>query len=178
MAAPESLILRQIEPGDKTTGLSLGNRENVPLKTFLKKCALEFHQGDIAKTYVLVPPDEKTPRIWAYITFMCSEISLGDSYSLDDCIRASQYKIFPAMKIARLAVDSEVQGIGYGTALIDWAISLIKEDIMPWIGCRFVILDAKKPVVKFYERSGFTMLGTRMNRESKNPVMFIDLHKI
>jgi len=178
LATPERLILRQIESGDKTTGLSLGDKESVPLKTFLRKCALEFHRGDIGKTYVLVSPDEDAPRIWAYITLMCSEISLGDSYSLDDCTKASQYKVFPAIKIARLAVDSQIQGIGYGTALIDWSVSLAKKDFMPWVGCRFVILDAKELVVNFYESSGFTMLDTKMNRKSKHPVMFIDLHKL
>ena len=54
MSTPEDFILRQIQSGDDTMKLSLGDASYTPLKIFLRKNALDFHQYEIAKTYVLV----------------------------------------------------------------------------------------------------------------------------
>lgn len=64
-----SLIIRELRQEDKSNRLSLGQPEHAPLKAFLKKAALEFHNDNVAKTYVLV--DQAAPsRIWGYITLM------------------------------------------------------------------------------------------------------------
>lgn len=49
-----NLYIRELQQADKSNGLSLGKQEYIPLKTFLKKAALEFHLDNVAKTYVLV----------------------------------------------------------------------------------------------------------------------------
>ena len=177
MSAPESLIVREIDSADAAGKLSLGNAEFTPLKTFLRKRAKSFHRSNVAKTYVLVPM-EGAARIWGYITLMCSQITLDGAHSLDDCESADQYKNLPAIKIVRIATDQEIQGQGYGAALVELAISISLEDIMPKVGCRFLIVDAKRFAVKFYEKIGFTILDTPKNRAAKQPLMFIDLHKL
>ena len=48
-----TLILREIRLGDKTNKLSLGNQNFVPLKIYLEKDAWQFHEENIAKTFVL-----------------------------------------------------------------------------------------------------------------------------
>jgi len=172
---PQSLQFRQIQPSDNTTKLSLGKKEYQPLKSFLRNCALDFHQNHIASTYVLV---DEVARVWGYITLMCSEVTLGSGYSFGECPRANEYKIFPAVKVARLAVDKRLQGQGYGRLMIDWCVSMVKNDIMPIIGCRFLTVDAKRVSVPFYEKMGFNMLETPANIISEHPVMFIDLYKV
>ncbi len=56
------LNFRQIQPGDRVRGLSLGDESFWPLKSFLQKQALDFHQQNIAKTYVLVE-ESPTPKV-------------------------------------------------------------------------------------------------------------------
>ena len=43
--------IRQIEPGDTLTGLSLGDAAFVALKNFLRRQARPYHNQDLAKTY-------------------------------------------------------------------------------------------------------------------------------
>jgi len=176
-AIPESLRLREIRPGDNLTGLSLGDASLVPLKSFLRQNALEFHQNDIAKTYVLVNDSTAASKVWGYLTLMCSEVMLGQGYRLEDSPKSYQYDTFAAIKIARLAVDQRLQGYGYGTRMVKWSISLVKEKIMPLVGCRFLIVDAKQNAISFYENVGFMLLDTPQNQHSKHPLMFLDLHK-
>ncbi len=175
MTVPRVLTLREIEPGDRVAGLSLGNSAFTPLKSFLRNHAQSFHTSNIAKSYVLVPLDGN--RVYGYVTLMSSEVTLA-GHKFEDCPHATGYKTYPAVKIARLAIDQSLQGSGYGRALIDWSISVAQNQIMPHIGCRFVIVDSKRESMRFYEKSGFTFLDTEKNRDSAHPLMFLDLHKL
>lgn len=177
MSIPQSLLFRPMMSGDIVTGLSLGDKSFQPLKTFLRKSALDFHLSDVAKTYVLVE-DISPSKVWGYITIVCSEITLGEGYSLEDCPRANQYKTFAAIKIARLAVDRRLRGQGYGRQMVKWCISLVKDNIVPIVGCRFLIVDSKSNAISFYEKIGFTVLDTPENKQHKKPLMFLDLHRI
>lgn len=164
-------------PGDILTGLSFGKSEAKPLKTFLKNKAQEFHTKNLAKTYVVVE-DESPSRVWGYATLMCSSIDLGKNHRIDDCEAAGAYRNFPAVKIARLALHSDIQGRGIGRSLVDWSISVAKEGIMPHVGCRFLVVDSKKSAVGFYEKVGFTFLNTEKNRKKTDPVLFLDIHRL
>lgn len=66
MLNPQSLQFRQIQSGDNTAKFSLGKKEYQPLKSFLRNCAFDFHQNNIASTYVLV---DEVARIWGYVTY-------------------------------------------------------------------------------------------------------------
>ena len=178
MSAPDSLVLRELLPDDIANKLSLGKAEFQPLKTYLRKSAHKFHRTDIAKTYVFVPEDEEPPRIWGYISLTCSQVSLDDKYFTDDCTEANRYEALPAVKIVRLAVDKELKGRGLGQQLVDFAVWRASDSIMPNVGCRFLMADAKKSAVSFYEKVGFTLLDTLENKRSRHPVMFMDLHKL
>lgn len=177
MSNHKSLLLREIEPGDKVAGLSLGDPSAAPLKTFLRRCAKEFHHANVAKSYVLVPEGDN-PRVLGYITLICSEIKLDGNHEIDDCGRANRYKDSPAVKIARLAIDRSIQRSGYGSALVQLAISIAQKNIMPNIGCRFLITEAKPHAINFYQKTGFTLLMTNPNQRRPSPLMFLDLHKL
>ncbi len=177
MAEVGKIILRQIECDDNTSKLSLGKSEYTPLKTFLKKDAFDFHQYEIAKTYVLVDENSVRPRVWGYITLMNSEILLHEELRPQETAQTSKYEAFPAVKIARLAVDKELQGLGYGAKLLNWCISHIKLAIMPYVGCRFLVVDAKRDSVEFYQKSGFVLLDIDEQYTEEHPMMFFDLHQ-
>jgi GNAT superfamily N-acetyltransferase len=173
---PMDLDVRPIRTGDRLRGMSLGDAAFTPLKTFLQRDALEFERQSLARTYGAFTGDPQ--RIVGYVTLVCGEVVTADG---DGCLIADldyRYSQYPAVKIARLAVDQSVQGIGLGRELVNLALGTTVREICPAVGCRFVMVDAKKNAVKFYERCGFTLLDTPANREREAPVMFVDLSKI
>jgi GNAT superfamily N-acetyltransferase len=170
------LILRPIEPEDKTSGFSLGSEEARLLKAFLHKDAKKYHSANISKTFVLVEM-VTNPKIKGYLTLVCSEISHEGSIELMECPQASKYN-YPAIKLARLAIHKDIQRKGYGRGMIDWCIAHVTKNIMPHTGCRFLVVDSKPSAVRFYGKAGFTILDTPGNRECLSPVMYIDLHKV
>ena len=175
MPPSSALSIRAIEQNDHVNAFSTGNAEHLPLKNFLRNQAIEFHFSNIVKTYVAV--DDQN-RVWGYTSLMCSDIELEDGYELEDCDGANCYETLPAVKIARLAVDSKLRGKGLGRNLIEFSIAIAKDMIMPHAGCRFLVVDAKQDAVSFYrDKIGFTLLDTEGNENTEHPVMFIDLQK-
>ncbi|EKD73103.1 MAG: GCN5-related N-acetyltransferase [uncultured bacterium] len=173
----EDFTLCQIQFNDDTTKLSLGDAAHTPLKRFLKKSAFDFHQYEIAKTYVLVNQNSSPSRIWGYITLMNSEVVLNEGQRPQETSATSRYEAFPAVKIARLAVDKALRGNGFGTMFLDWCMNHVKLAIMPYVGCRFLVVDAKRDSVAFYQKSGFILLNTDSNATDEHPLMFFDLYR-
>ncbi len=166
----EDVYIREIRQGDNTNRLSLGDKNFHLLKIFLQKHALDWHEKNITKTYVLVA--ENMPnRVLGFLSLICSEIKIPDSNRL-----AEQLKVYPAIKIARLAIDKSVQGRGYGKHLINHAYMIIKNAIMPHVGCRYVIVDSKKTAIPFYEKLGFILLNTEVNIKEESPLMILDMY--
>ncbi len=163
--------LRLIKSGDVVTGLSLGDKAFQPLKTFLQRDAKRFQDRNLARTYGVFGGS----KIVAYITLVCGEVSASDEIRDDE--DSFTYDSYPAVKIARLAVDRRNRG-GLGKQLVDFALGVVKNQIAPVVGCRFVIVDSKMQSVGFYKKCGFTMINTDVNRERAEPIMFIDLHRI
>jgi len=121
----------------------MGDRKYQALKTFLQKDAKTFHNENIARTYVLVDPDATVPDVIGYITLICSEITCKGGNATTANARADAYDTMPGVKIGRFAVHKDCQGMKYGTDLINWTLAEIITEIMPRIGCRFLIVDSK-----------------------------------
>lgn len=173
-----SVIIKQIGPGDKLTGLSLGNPAFTPLKTFLQKHAQKYETQSLARTYGAF--NEATGKVIAYVTLVCGEIVTDES--AEDLVQEPgldySYHHYPAVKIARLAVDQRMAGNRIGTTLVNLALGQARRIICPTVGCRFVVVDSKRESVEFYEKCGFTMLDTADNRKRAAPVMWIDLNRV
>ncbi|MBC2887291.1 GNAT family N-acetyltransferase [Brucella intermedia] len=166
--------LRLIEPSDKVTGLSLGSEEFTPLKMFIQRKAKDYQVNSFARTYGLFGPEAK---LIGYITLICGEILTKTPQDVIPPEQIYDYKTFPSVKIARLAVDRRYQGKGLGDYLVSFAIGVVKDAIAPHVGCRFVVVDSKQSAVRFYERLGFTLLDTATNRANEQPVMYLDILK-
>ena len=178
-ATPEvSFDLKEIEPGDALAGFSLGDAAFNPLKTFLRRDAKKYHIEDLGKTYGLFET-AGARCIRAYITLVCGEIEVQEGQPAVEGVEF-RYPTYPAVKIARLAVDHRFRdrGLGLGTTLVRFALGVVKDQICPRVGCRFVVLDAKQQSVAFYLKQGFTLLDTEENRNRGQPIMFMDLRKI
>ena len=172
-----ALVIRELQQDDSCNALSLGDPAYLPLKNFLRNEAKKLHLENLAKTFVLVEEDEAKVR--GYITTVCSHVSV-EQFSADDgpLVDGFRYKDYPAIKLARLAVDKSLRGAGAGSQLVDLAIGLILEHVMPNIGCRFLIVDAKASSVDFYVKKGFTRIGEIEDGDQEQTAMFIDLHRL
>lgn len=180
---PDYLIL-PINDHHRSGSFKSGDQEFLPLKTFLQKEAVKFKKGFIAQTYIIIDDNERTDRnkpvleygykILGYITLTCSEVAI-EGYKLEGCESAERYASLPAVKIARLAVDKRAQGKKIGKQLFEYALMVAKDEIMPRVGCRFLITDAKKNAISFYEKQEMQLLDTDENKRKEHPVMFIDL---
>lgn len=95
--------IRKLADTDNVQHFKAGDSSFLPLKTFLQKQAKQFQQSSIAQTYVAV---NEQNAIIGFVTLTCSEIDLQNGYELADCSHANHYEFLPAVKIARLAVDS------------------------------------------------------------------------
>jgi ribosomal protein S18 acetylase RimI-like enzyme len=164
--------LRKLTASDNVQNFKSGNQAFLPLKTFLQKQAKQFQASSIAQTYVAVT-DSNT--VIGFVTLTCSEIDLQNGYDLPDCHHANNYEFLPAVKIARLAVDSRYRGSGIGSTLVAYAIALIQDNIAENVGCRFIVTDAKSEAVRFYQNMGFVLLDSEDNQSQEHQLMFLDL---
>ena len=80
------------------------------------RIAEQFQQSSIAQTYVAITGDK---RVIGFVTLTCSEIDLQNGYDVADCSQANGYEFLPAVKIARLAVDTRYRGCGIGSILLN-----------------------------------------------------------
>lgn len=145
---PEQLFCREINKEDSSSGFSLDSSEYTPLKIFLRKQAVKFHDQNVTKTYVLSSNKEKG-RIWGYCSLNCSEIDLGKDSKFHP------YTHLPAIKLTRLAIDHRLQKKGLGKQLVQHGLSIAKDIIMKKVGCRFLLVDSKPNAISFYEKLGF-----------------------
>ncbi|SJM93923.1 Acetyltransferase, GNAT family [Crenothrix polyspora] len=164
--------IRKLEATDSVQNFKTGNPSFLPLKTFLQKQAKQFQQSSIAQTYVAVMNDK---TIIGFVALTCSEIDLQNGYELTDCSHANHYEFLPAVKIARLAVDSRYRNFSVGSTLVGYAIALIRDKIAENVGCRFVVTDAKTEEVDFYLKQGFIVLDSEGNQSTEHTLMFLDL---
>ena len=167
--------LQQISEIHKTTKLSLGDADFVPLKTYLRRHALNHHNANFARTYVIVGSNN---IVIAYITLVAGQIEAELPDVLGDGEPEFQYNHFPCVKIARLAVHSDTQRSGIGQELVRFAIGIVRARVMEAVGCRFLTVDSKQKSLEFYNGVGFTMLDTQENKDREEPIMFIDLKKV
>lgn len=84
------------------------------------------------------------------------------------------YTSFPAVKIGRLGVSVDMQGMGIGTSLLTAIKSFMCHDNRT--GCRYITLDAYNipRVIAFYERNDFVLLK-KPHRDRKLEPMCFDL---
>jgi GNAT superfamily N-acetyltransferase len=166
------LELREIKAGDRLTGLSLGDPAFTPLKIFAQKHAKNYAEQMLAKSYGVF----EGQKLLGYVALVCGQIEVDGGEPAPDVGNARfDYKHYPAVKIARLAVDQRYRKTGLGGRLVDFSLGLARDTIASAVGCRFVVLDAKQQSVAFYEKNGFRLIDTATNRARAEPVMFLDL---
>jgi ribosomal protein S18 acetylase RimI-like enzyme len=168
--------IRPLSEGDCKSPFCLDkDKSDLPLKIFFRKDAKKAGVEFITKSYVAIPTNPDDVRILGYISIMSAEISLLGSYNIPNKPRADRYPSQPAVRIARLAVADDCQGSGIGSDLVSLAVSISLDQIVPFVGCRFIVVNAKQKSIAFYTKRGFTLLETEANTSNPAPIMWLDL---
>lgn len=151
-------VISPLENNHDRSGFDCGDPE---LNSFLRATARQHGDKGISRTFVLSEP-ENPGSIMGYFTLTLCEVRsehLPEKY-------AKRYPShgLPAVRLARLAVDSSCQGRGYGGLLLAEAIRrtlLISEHA----GVVGLFVDAKGDRARrFYAKYGFVALrGHRLH---------------
>ncbi len=137
------------------------------LNAFLKEDAFKNQEALISKTYLCYHFDQ----LVGYIT-LTTDIIKKEEVQGEERIDVP-YKEYPAIKIARLAVDNKYERKGVGRFLLLVAAGKALK-ISDEVGCRFITVDSKKDSIGFYEkRGGFELVKKRKN--SMYPTMYLDI---
>lgn len=119
------------------------------MEMFLKAEAYEEQTRGMNTTFVYL--DDRSEKILAYVSLCNDAINLELAEREDEDIT---YGSVPALKIARLAVDTSMMRQGIGKLLIEYSAyqaQLIREHS----GIFFLTLDCYEHRVSFYESVGF-----------------------
>ncbi len=141
------------------------------LTKFIINEAEEFDRQLIAKTFVATVND----RVVGFISTTCSEVKIEDSSTDAVDSPINNFLLKPAIKIVRFAVDRQYQGCGIGGNLLSLCMAIVLDDIVPYIGCRYLVLDARPERVDWYQSYGFELIDTYENIHRDHPLMFVDL---
>lgn len=119
------------------------------LNEFLSRYAVKNNQLGIGKTFVALDNQEKIAGYFTLATAQVVYQEIPDEYRG----KLPKYPI-PALRIARLAVNKELQGKGIGRWLLAQAFIKIVQ-VADITGIYFIIVDAKETSKAFYEHYGF-----------------------
>jgi GNAT superfamily N-acetyltransferase len=109
---------------------------------------MRAQEAGTARTYVWTPPDSR--RVVAYYSVTPTQV-LRSEVPAD----AGGYSVVPAYLIARLALDRDLHGQGYGTDLLLDAVEVIVNASTRAAG-RLIVFDAiDTNAAAFYQRQGF-----------------------
>lgn len=176
--ASDRLIISKLGAAgqDQVSRFRMSEEDDRALQIFIRSHARKSAAANLTQTYVAKL--EGDPRIIGYVSLMCAEVALEKTYALDDKTGADRFEYHPAVRIARLAVADGHRGQGVGTRLLEAAMGVVLVGIVPSAGCRFLILDAKRKSIPFYQQHGFRLLDTPENHAKANPLMFLDLRNL
>jgi GNAT superfamily N-acetyltransferase len=136
------------------------------INKFILSEAKAFQEEMLGTTYLFSSNGE----IIAFVTLQMAEIK-RDSLSTKDRLQIGKDR-YPAVQIGQLAVHVDYEDNDIGTYILDWSVGKAMK-ISEQIGCRFVVLNAEREAMAFYEKYGFRTLPKQDGRIY--PFMFLDL---
>lgn len=153
------------------------------LNDFLFHKAKDYLQEHLATTFVI----EDDHSTIAYYSLLNDSLPVTQKYFSSKSAwkrflqklvshRKRHLEYFPAVKIGRLAVNSNIQKSGLGKIIIlkiiDYTIKVNQE-----CACKLITVDAYRQSLRFYEKMGFQFLSDA-DRDKSERLMFLDLTPI
>lgn len=167
--------LRQFQLSPKTD-IKPFRCADADLNEFLLEDAKSFQEELMAVTYLLEYMEQNVTV--AYFSLLADKIIFNpeEKSSWNKINRKipnpKRRRSYPAVKIGRLAVNSNFAGNGIGTFILDnikYVFANVKR-----LGCRFITVDALSSAVNFYDKNGFRFI-TETDKDDPTRLMFFDL---
>ncbi|MDP2182400.1 MAG: GNAT family N-acetyltransferase [Actinomycetota bacterium] len=163
--------VRHLRASDATASFACGD---AGLDRFLQRHAWQNQDAlGIGVTYVATPGSE----IAGYVTLAAGALE-RDVVPTDPVAAYPRYPL-PFLRLARLAVDARVQGVGVGSALVDFALR-VAWTMRGQVGYAGVAVDALPGAVDYYETLGFGQLAVLRGSSTARPrqiPMYLSLNK-
>ncbi len=138
--------IRALLPSDDRSRFRSGDAD---LDRFLRAYAGQNQfRRHLATTYVAL----ESGRLLAYVTVAAGQIEV-ETLPVAERRGLPRYPL-PILRLARLAVDEGVQGLGLGKEMLRFVFHLALR-MMEGFGCVGVCVDARPASVRFYEQYGF-----------------------
>ena len=149
------------------------------LNDFLLNSSKEYQKEFLATTYVI----ENDVETIAFFSIFNDSLKVEDIHQSKNALKTfirnilphpkRHLKNYPAIKIGRLAVSINSQRGQIGTKIINSIISYaISQN--NYCGCKFIIVDAYKASLSFYQRNHFKFL-TNSDSEADTRQMYLNL---
>lgn len=150
------------------------------LDEFLREDARDYDAHGLTSTVLVFTEGYGTPVAYFSLTADSVHLSGGERTDLGLPFEVP-ISYYPAVKITKLAVTSELHGSGIGAMLVDLICGIVST--APF-AVRLLTVDAvnQAAVLKFYERTGFIeSLSEKKERQSQKVrdtiLMFKDLYQ-
>lgn len=131
------------------------------LVEYLRRYALRHAAKDLlARTFVAVDDTATGPRLAGYFSLATVSVDRAAAEKHPNLVRLPRFPI-PGVLLARLAVDTRVQGQGLGRFLFEEALGLTLQlaKVGP-VAFRLLVTDAiDATATRFYERHGLVRLS-------------------
>lgn len=112
------------------------------MEDFLKNEAYQYDNEGEGNTYIL---SDESANIHAYYTVKANSLQIVDSNS-----RYEKFRVFPAVEIARLAVDMKYEGSGIGSILLGYIMDEVNK-VRDIIGIKYIFLFSVPCATRFYK---------------------------
>lgn len=144
------------------------------LNQFLERRAKRHQDELLAITYLLFLRKNDGDELVGYYTLSCSSVTATE-YVRSKFHRNKQYEDYPAILIGRLAISKDYENKGFGSFLLRAIKYTVSED--QYIAGRFLILDAVKDSIDFYQKNDFDF-WTKEDKDEPTRLMYFDLLQI
>ena len=156
---------------------SLGDFDcgDADLNEYFTRDAVIARENLLSETYELVTREEE--QMVSLVSICNDAIELKRIADRCDFPDGKGYRVWPAVKIARLGTRSGLQSLGGGTQVINMLKRMfIRENRT---GCRIMTVDAynNPRTLRFYEKNDFSFL-TDKDSERATRAMFFDLQRL
>jgi predicted N-acetyltransferase YhbS len=169
-----TILVRQLRESDDRTTFRSGHADlDVFFARYAGQNQFKLHIGT---TYVAV---DESGSIVGFLTVASCSIEVAGLPKKKLTRRLPSYPI-PALRLARMAVDTAKQRAGVGSPLMK-ALFIVARDQARKTGCAFVVVDAKPGAESYYERYGFEVVPIAAGELEARPTprpMFLELGAI
>jgi predicted GNAT family N-acyltransferase len=131
---------------------------------YLKDTAISDHNNNIGKIWLFVQHAE----VIGYVSIAMSQLHKSEHKKLG---KMTGHGYIPGLLLGQMARDIRYKGKGLGEIMIGWVINEAI-NISKRIGCRLIILQSERDMVKRYEEYGFLKIP---DSKKKRDMMFYDL---